>query len=346
MNQSDLMLNWVSNSLYSSHFFYIPDAPTIEQEETFIHTGEGDETEVICIVHSSPKAEVTWFKDGKPLDPSTSVISQRGNRHTLMIPSVDKKSFGDYTCQARNQYGQDRKTTEVSGMKWSDLFSLFLMQIFIITTYQHKKFLRALCTFLGEFKWTGHANKSAKIKYMPYCTCFFCFPRFNLGLAGDVAFKSDPKGSVFDRYQLEWTAQSTTPITHFKVQWRPADKSASSSSSAASNQLWMERELRAVNLQRQFYAGDFTIPSLRPATVYLARVASKNAYGYNEFGEIFKFATKGAGIPEFRTIFYSTLNFKKFFMPRDFCMMSDYLFSLSGYLVSSWTNNRVFTPTP
>ena len=51
----------------------------------------------------------------------------------------------------------------------------------------------------------------------------------------------------------------------------------------------------AVNRERNFYSGDFTIPSLRPATVYLARVSSKNAYGYNEFGAEFKFATKGAG---------------------------------------------------
>ena len=42
----------------------VSDAPEIEQEETFIHTGEGDETEVICVVHSSPKADVSWFKVG------------------------------------------------------------------------------------------------------------------------------------------------------------------------------------------------------------------------------------------------------------------------------------------
>ncbi len=128
----------------------------------------------------------------------------------------------------------------------------------------------------------------------PNCLSFICIS----GLAGDVAFKSDPKGPLFDRYQLEWTAQSTTPITHFRVQWRPADKSQSASSASqhqSSNMLWMERELSASNLQRQSYAGDFAIPSLRPATVYVARVASKNAYGYNEFGQVFKFATKGAG---------------------------------------------------
>jgi hypothetical protein len=95
----------------------ITDKPDIEQEETFIHTGEGDQTEVICIVHSSPRAEVSWYKDGLPLDGSTHLINQRGNRHTLTIPEVDSSKFGKYTCRAQNQYGEDQKTTEVSGNK-------------------------------------------------------------------------------------------------------------------------------------------------------------------------------------------------------------------------------------
>ena len=93
----------------------ITDKPEIEQEETFIHTGEGDQTEVICIIHSSPHAEVSWFKDGLPLDQTNHVINQRGNRHTLTIAQVDSSKFGQYTCKASNQYGEDEKTTEVSG---------------------------------------------------------------------------------------------------------------------------------------------------------------------------------------------------------------------------------------
>ena len=59
---------------------------------------------------------------------------------------------------------------------------------------------------------------------------------------------------------------------------------------------WQEKELDAVNLSaRDTYGGGYTVPRLRHATVYLARVASKNAYGYSDYGEIFKFATKGAG---------------------------------------------------
>ena len=58
---------------------------------------------------------------------------------------------------------------------------------------------------------------------------------------------------------------------------------------------WQEKELDAVNLDRDVYRGGYTLPGLRHATVYMARVASKNAYGYNDFGRPFKFATKGAG---------------------------------------------------
>ena len=93
----------------------ITDKPEIEQEETYIHTGEGDQTEVICIVHSSPRSKVTWYKDGVPLDGSNNLMNQRGNRHTLTIPSIDASKMGKYTCRASNSYGEDQKTTEVSG---------------------------------------------------------------------------------------------------------------------------------------------------------------------------------------------------------------------------------------
>ena len=33
----------------------------------------------------------------------------------LRIPSVDESNFGEYSCQAHNQFGSDQKTTVVSG---------------------------------------------------------------------------------------------------------------------------------------------------------------------------------------------------------------------------------------
>ena len=49
----------------------------VEQEQTYIHTRENDETEVTCIVHSSPKATVTWYKNGEPLEKDQVIIERR-----------------------------------------------------------------------------------------------------------------------------------------------------------------------------------------------------------------------------------------------------------------------------
>ena len=91
------------------------DAPTIEQEQTFIHTRENDESEVVCVVHASPKADIVWFKNGKALTKEEGIFSQRGNRHTLLLPGIKGSTFGTYTCRASNKFGSDERTTEVSG---------------------------------------------------------------------------------------------------------------------------------------------------------------------------------------------------------------------------------------
>ena len=43
------------------------DKPTIEMQQTFIHTKETDETEIVCVVHASPRAKVEWFKNGQKM---------------------------------------------------------------------------------------------------------------------------------------------------------------------------------------------------------------------------------------------------------------------------------------
>jgi len=195
----------------------VQHSPEIEQEETFIHTGAGDNTEVTCIVHSSPRAEVTWYKDGNEMDNAVSVINQHGNRHTLTLSNIDESHFGRYTCKAVNEFGEDEKTTEVSGR------------------------------------------------------------------AGAANIKSDPKGLDYDKFTLEWSAESRSPITHFKIQYRQDGGLE-----------WQEAEVEAQELDQTFFAGSYNIGYLTPATVYEARVSSKNHYGYNDFGDSFKFATRGA----------------------------------------------------
>ena len=91
--------------------------PTIEQEQTLIHTSSGDQEEVVCIVHSSPHATVTWLKNGQPIDTATNVINQRGNKHSLTLVDINEDMLGQYTCRATNKLGTVEKTTEISGKR-------------------------------------------------------------------------------------------------------------------------------------------------------------------------------------------------------------------------------------
>ena len=94
---------------------FVTDAPIIEQEQTFIHTREDDETEVVCNIHASPKADVTWYKNGFLMTEKEGIFTVRGNRHTLLLTGIRESTFGTYTCRAKNIFGSDERTTEVSG---------------------------------------------------------------------------------------------------------------------------------------------------------------------------------------------------------------------------------------
>jgi hypothetical protein len=90
--------------------------PEIEQEETFIHSRDGDEVEITCTIHASPLAEVEWYKNGQLLDLKNNVITKRGNRHSLLLQKIgETDTHGKYQCRAVNQFGEAMALTEVSG---------------------------------------------------------------------------------------------------------------------------------------------------------------------------------------------------------------------------------------
>ncbi|XP_055084469.1 LOW QUALITY PROTEIN: obscurin-like [Periophthalmus magnuspinnatus] len=53
---------------------------------------------------SDTKAEVKWYKDGKPLTSSKAVhMETKGKRRELVIEKMDKKDAGEYTCEAGSE---------------------------------------------------------------------------------------------------------------------------------------------------------------------------------------------------------------------------------------------------
>jgi len=207
--------------------------PEVKQEQTFIHTDKNDETEVTCIVHASPRAEVIWLKNGVQLqrDQGQAIFKDRGNRHSLLLLGIKESSFGTYKCKATNKFGSDERTTEVSGK------------------------------------------------------------------AREVNFKSDPHGSLETSHELEWVAESKTPISKFKLQFKEEkDSYFTANEIRDEDSSWTEVLVSPQNNGDNFYSGQQLIPQLSPATRYLARVSSRNDYGYSKFSQPFTFATKGAAL--------------------------------------------------
>ncbi|XP_035904179.1 neural cell adhesion molecule 1 isoform X2 [Anopheles stephensi] len=90
--------------------------PDISVEKSWIHSGEGFEAQLECIVHADPQPTVSWNQNSFPLQPTDRrTMSSRGNRHTLTIRHVQQEDFGNYSCVADNSLGRSKKYMEVSG---------------------------------------------------------------------------------------------------------------------------------------------------------------------------------------------------------------------------------------
>lgn len=56
--------------------FRFTDAPEIEVERPFVHTGVGHEAQLICVVHAEPQAHVIWYKETTQIG-TTEQLSQQ-----------------------------------------------------------------------------------------------------------------------------------------------------------------------------------------------------------------------------------------------------------------------------
>uniref|UniRef100_A0A8D8LSB1 Lachesin n=1 Tax=Cacopsylla melanoneura TaxID=428564 RepID=A0A8D8LSB1_9HEMI len=90
--------------------------PEIELERAWVHSGEGYEAQLVCIVDAQPTAEVIWYKETLKLDTTERrIMETRGRRHTLVIRKVLFTDFGNYSCVAENSMGKTRQYLELSG---------------------------------------------------------------------------------------------------------------------------------------------------------------------------------------------------------------------------------------
>lgn len=90
--------------------------PVVKLLNTRLGQVIGKETMLECIVTSYPRAKVAWIKNGVEIEHSYKYRLELFPGEydtvslTLLISYVNVHDFGDYTCEARNRMGIDRKT--------------------------------------------------------------------------------------------------------------------------------------------------------------------------------------------------------------------------------------------
>ncbi|GAB0098606.1 Immunoglobulin [Sergentomyia squamirostris] len=91
-------------------------APEVEVEHEIIYTGLGREVTLVCKVYAQPPATVHWFKDTiQQVTTDRHIQEQRGNRNFLNVRIMTDKDLGNYTCQASNGIGKERKSIIITG---------------------------------------------------------------------------------------------------------------------------------------------------------------------------------------------------------------------------------------
>jgi len=200
-------------------------APEVHVEEAYIVTDMDEEQEIVCIIESSPVAEVTWMKNGESLDESSPeiIFSKSDNKHSLLIVSVSEESVGQYSCTARNSLGEATATADISGDATpADILSKHI--------------------------------------------------------------SDDPH-----MFTLQWSALSESNIELFEVKIRKEGE-----------EKWKINEVEVKKEDNTTitvdndgkYHGELLMTDLQPATKYEVTVASKNKFGLNSHGDLFKFKTK------------------------------------------------------
>ena len=112
------------------------DPPEITGEQSYIQEGsEGIKLELVCIVHASPKANVTWYKDGRRLQHQDRIVIEKiGRKHLLAIRNLDEnRDAGTYTCHATNPVGEYKENFHVQGMSLIIMYFTYVIPLKNIT---------------------------------------------------------------------------------------------------------------------------------------------------------------------------------------------------------------------
>ncbi|KAI8043994.1 hypothetical protein M5D96_000142 [Drosophila gunungcola] len=228
--------------------------PDIQVEKSWIHSGEGFEAKLVCIVYADPVAtllqsidmcfifipiltiltelmsnpnlftlQVSWYQNSFPIQSTDRrVMNTRANRHTLSIRHIQQEDFGNYSCVADNSLGRSRKYMELSGRP------------------------------------------------------------------GPAEFYSPKWGRSPDSYNLTWKIDSYPPLEEVRLLYRRVLMNDTYQQPGRWHDFILTPEHRPAS-EPLTHIMSYTIKNLHPGAYYEAIVQAKNRYGWNEVSDIFQF---------------------------------------------------------
>ena len=108
-------------------------------------TGVGHQAVLVCNVHSSPEAELVWYRGSLMLENDNRMYREDvGTRRSLVIHHVMEEEFTAYRCQATNDLGTGSATITISGELLSENSSQNCIEVLLNVWDSFVKFFHLL----------------------------------------------------------------------------------------------------------------------------------------------------------------------------------------------------------
>ncbi|XP_055694093.1 lachesin-like isoform X2 [Lutzomyia longipalpis] len=257
---------------------YVIYPPEIEVERPIVHTGVGFEAHLVCIVHAEPPPIIHWFMDTTQLATTERHSQQnRGNRYTMMIRNVSFFDFGNYTCQAANKLGKERKGMTLTGVP--------VMSVFDSPTlgpsreHYNISWTTVSYAFIFEYRLFYHQHYTNKGTIDDELST-------NKLLRRNQPYSSNSR--QFDQLETppteHWNVVSLIERTHNKI---------GRGSNVADQYVIFQYPNDVLNPRHRM---SFMLRNLTPASSYEARVQARNSFGWNELSTVFHFSTRAEDV--------------------------------------------------
>nr|XP_053650460.1 hemicentin-2-like [Cherax quadricarinatus] len=273
--------------------------PEVTTERAIVRTGEGDNVELVCVVHGLPPPEVSWSRDGHPL-PDTMMDTR------LHFPY-------DHQQQQEQQYQQQQKQQHLTGeepqfqqtehyhnyyhhYQYHQQYNQYPLPppgavhtAHGSQTYSHRHTLTISHVTEKDFgayvciAENVHGQKNAVIQMT--------------GLPKPPQVNSSPNEGDSSRYSLTWETESYYPLTEYLIRYRKTHLGTyHSDQSVIFGGSW-QNVSRPVDDDDVGHQGSrllltHTLQHLQVATDYVAVVRVRNKYGWSAESDTIYFSTK------------------------------------------------------